>query len=121
MLYSEWLSIYKKSSSNDCVFRLSKSPALQNICIAWRSCSVDFPLDRVVTDFSKTAKAAAWEFVKYDALELSEKSGLSIGFCGVYVRQAIALDMIYPDGTLNHAAEKLLSAIIAKSIKEAAK
>lgn len=121
MLWSDWLAIYKESCGTDCVLRLSRTPALQNICIAWRNCLVEFPLLEPVPSDAKIDKILAWKYVSYDVHELADKSGHPPAHCIIYMQQSISMDMIYPDGTLNRAAEKLMSAIIAKSIKEAAK
>lgn len=121
MLWSDWLKQHKRRANNDCLLTLSRNHNFQNLCIGWRNTTVTLPLEQTIPDEGDVYKQA-WALAQYDLAELSEKSSIHIteGLRGL-VQKAAALGIIYPDGTINEAAGKLLSAIIAKEVKNAAK
>lgn len=120
MLWSEWLEQHKRSSGSDCVLKLSRMTILQDFAVGWRNSTIIYPADQEVPN-ADDLKSALWEICQFDWMEISHKSALTISECKLLYRNAVAMDLIYPDGTLNEAANKLLSGIIAKNIKGAVK
>ena len=91
---------------------------MQQMCIGWRNSSVHFPLASGAPA-GEDLKSAAWCLSEYSVSEVAAKSGLQACLIRGLMKQAIAIDMIYPDGTLNDSAGKLLSGIMAREIKGA--
>ena len=121
MQWSEWLKQHKRAANNDCLLFLSRKHNYQSLCLGWRNTRITFPADETMPDVPD-AFAEAWKICHYNLMELSDKSGiLKTQGIAAMVENAAYLGMIYPDGTLNESASKLLSAIIAKEVKNAAK
>lgn len=124
MLWGDWLKQQKRKANNDCLLTLSRNHNYQNLCLGWRNTHVTFSADQPTPDTGDPTEthAAAWQHAQYDLAELAQKSGIHLteGLRGL-IHKAAGLGMIYPDGTINEAAGKLLSAIIAKEVKQAAK
>jgi hypothetical protein len=118
--WSDWLKAQKAKATADCVLRLSRNITLQDLIVGWRNTPVTFPLQEPLPNLApEELKKVAWELCQYDITELAARSGLNPLEIPPYLRQAAAIDAIFPDGTLNEMAEKLISAIIAKSIRGA--
>lgn len=120
MTWGEWLDKYKASVSHDCVLVLSRFALMQQLCVGWRNAEVKFPYDDLIPEDCEDYKSEAWELSDYNPVDVADKGGFSVGSIKLLMRQAVAIDMVFPDGSLNDAATKVLSAIIAKQIRAVA-
>ena len=116
MQWAEWLRQHKRAANNDCLLILARNHNYQNLCLGWRNTKVVPPHGEIPAE--EEPEKLAWKLCQYDSQELSAKSGIRAieGLSGL-VTKAAALGLIYPDGTINEAASKVLAAIITKELK----
>ncbi len=114
MRLKEYLEQQKAGSTNDGILVLLRSRYLQDFCLAWRNADVEFKGDK---SYKKPSLERCWQQCQYDLESISQVAGVPYSRSAQIFEQAKGLSLIYPDGSLNQNALRVLNQMAQQEIR----
>ena len=93
-----------------------KNNEIRNAIIAWKNVNVQLS-DSVEINESNDWEYV-WEHCRYDLKEFMNLTSLDRGDAGAMINRLRGLKLIYPDGTINNNASKVVRSITKKRLEK---
>lgn len=120
MSWQRLLAQWKKSENHDPIIALTDVAQMKFVIWAFAHVEVEWrppPEDVPDVDDIRIWREA-WKYVDYDIYEVSVVANVPLRTVEGLMQRAIAVRLVYPDGTLNKYAAQYMRRYIAKHVKE---
>ena len=119
---SEAISYFREADSIERIFTLLKNERLSLVVLCWENLEVLFEPPKYLKNGRDLTDASLWKLLwthsKYDIDDLAIASGFSPYTCQPILDQAIALRLVFPDGTVAPSVRRALGIEVANMVRK---